>query len=54
MGDRTAAVRFHVTITWVVSGGNVRLTRVTGGYTNYDNRTLVTRSSVMTANNGPI
>ncbi|WP_270344961.1 hypothetical protein [Lactococcus petauri] len=53
MWDRTAAVRFHVTITWVVSGGNVRLTRVTGGYTNYDNRTLVTRSSVMTANNGP-
>lgn len=53
MWDRTAAVRFHVTITWVVSGGNVRLTRVTGGYTNYDNRTLVTRSSVTTATLGP-
>lgn len=53
MWDRTAAVRFHATITWVVSGGNVRLTRVTGGYTNYDNRTLVTRSSVTTATLGP-
>lgn len=53
MWDRTAAVRFHVTITWVVSRGNVRLTRVTGGYINYDNRTLVTRSSVTTATLGP-